>query len=211
MHIADGILPVSLCVAGYAMSLTAAAIGSRKLQTEEVPRMGMLAAATFVASCVHIPIAGSSVHFGLLGLLGAMLGLRSVPVVVAVLLLQSFLFQHGGFLTLGVNALNMGAGALSGYLLWRMNRLPLGLRGFLAGFAGMMVPALLVMLEFQTAGYGRSLLVLTGVYALLGILEGGFTSMVLTFLQRTRPNMLGLATPPQSFVGVASQPEGPSA
>lgn len=211
MHIADGILPVSLCATGYVVSLAATAIGSRKLQTEEVPRMGMLAAAAFVASSVHIPIGGSSVHFGLFGLLGIVLGLRSMPVVMAVLLLQSFLFQHGGFLTLGVNAVNMGAGALSGYLLWRMRGLPFGLRGFLAGFAGMMVPALLVIGEFQIAGYGRSLLLLAGAYALLGVLEAGFTTMVLSFLQRTRPNMLGVTARPESFANVGSQPEGPIA
>ncbi len=204
MHVADGILPVSLCVAGYAISIAATAIGSRKLQAEEIPRMGMLAAATFVASSVHIPIGGSSVHFGLFGLLGMMLGLRCMPVVLSVLLLQSFLFQHGGFLTLGVNAVNMGAGAMSGYLIGQLTSIPLGLRSFLAGFAGMMVPALLVIGEFQLAGYGRSLFLLAGVYALLGLLEAGFTSMVVAFLQRSRPGILGSAVD-------ASQTERPAA
>lgn len=207
MHVADGILPVSLCAAGYAVSLAATAMGSRRLHAEEIPRMGLLAAAAFVASTVHFPIAGTSVHFSLFGLLGMMLGVRALPVVLAVLLLQTFLFQHGGFLSLGVNAMNMGAGALCGYLFGRLGSLPLALRGFLAGFAGMMVPALLVIAEFQMAGYGRSLFLFAGIYALLGTLEGSFTSMVTVFLQRVRPAVLGSLSLPDILPGAGVRPE----
>lgn len=189
MHIADGILPVSLCAGGYVVALAGSALGSRKLQPEDVPRMGLLAAATFVVSTAHFPIAGTSVHFGLFGLLGLMLGLRALPVIFAVLLLQTFLFQHGGFLTLGVNAMNMGAGAICGLLVGRVPLLPLPLRAFLAGFGGIFVPAMLMLVEFQIAGYGRSLALLAGVYALLGSAEGVFTALVAVFLQRARPSV----------------------
>ncbi len=189
MHIADGILPVTVCAAGYVVALAGSAWGSRNLQSEEVPRMGLLAAAAFVASTVHFPVAGTSVHFGLFGLLGMILGLRALPVIFAVLLLQTFLFQHGGFLSLGVNAMNMGAGALCGCLLARLRWFPLPIRAFLAGFAGIFVPALLLLVEFQFAGYGRSLALLAGIYALLGGLEGVFTALIAHFLHRTRPMM----------------------
>jgi cobalt/nickel transport system permease protein len=209
MHIADGILPVTVCVAGYALSLAGSAWGSRRLEAEEVPRMGMLAAATFVASTIHFPIAGTSVHFGLFGLLGMMLGLRALPVGFAVLLLQAFLFQHGGFLTLGVNAFNMGVGTLCGAALGRIHQLPLTLRSFLAGFLGMLVPAALMIAEFQLAAYGRSLLLLGGIYALIGVAEGVFTMSVTLFLQRVRPGLLMGSLVPQPVVisrgGRASQ------
>jgi len=195
MHVADGILPVSLCIAGYAVSLAGCAAGGRKLESDEVPRMGLLAAASFVASTVHVPIAGASVHFGMFGLLGLMLGLRALPVIFAVLLLQTFLFQHGGFLTLGVNATNMGAGAICGMLVGQVRSLPFALRTFMAGLLGILVPAVMVLAEFQLAGYGRSLLLLAAVYALLGAMEGLFTAMVAVFLQRIRPAMLATLAP----------------
>lgn len=190
MHVSDGILPVDLSVAGYVLALGAAALSSRKLETEEVPRMGLIAAATFVASLVNVPVAGVSVHFGLFGLAGLLLGVRVVPVIFAVLILQTFLFQHGGFLSLGVNVVNMASGGLAAAAIGRFAPGPLGLRAACAGFVGIFLPVLLLLGEFQIAGYGRSILLLAGVYAMIGVLEGAFTTMVLAFLSRARPALL---------------------
>lgn len=190
MHVSDGILPVELCIAGYVLALGATVLTSRKLETEEVPRMGLLAAATFVASLVNVPVAGVSVHFGLFGLVGLLLGVRAVPVIFAVLILQTFLFQHGGFLSLGVNVVNMASGGLVAAAIGRYAPGPLGLRAAVAGFAGIFLPALLLLGEFQIAGYGRSMLLLAVAYAIVGVLEGAFTTMVIAFLNRTKPALL---------------------
>lgn len=207
MHVTDGILPLPLCAVGYAVSLGACALGSRRLETEEVPRMGLLAAAAFVASTIHFPIAGTSAHFGLFGLLGMMLGLRALPVIFAVLLMQTFLFQHGGFLSLGVNAVNMGAGALCGWWIGRLTALPLPLRAFLAGLAGILVPAFLLLGEFLLVGYGRSLSLVAIIYLAVGLLEGVFTSMVTVFLYRVQPAMLAAArVPAHTAVAIPAEP-----
>lgn len=190
MHVSDGILPVEMSIAGYVLALGAAVLTSRKLETEEVPRMGLLAAATFVASLVNVPVAGVSVHFGLFGLVGLLLGVRAVPVIFAVLILQTFLFQHGGFLSLGVNVVNMASGGLVAAAIGRYLPGPLGLRAALGGFIGIYLPALLLLGEFQIAGYGRSILLLAGVYAIVGVLEGAFTAMVIAFIYRTKPALL---------------------
>ncbi len=202
MHIADGVLPVSLCVGGYVLALAGSVVGGRRLQPDEVPRMGILAAAAFVASSVHFPVAGTSVHFGLLGLLGMLLGLRAVPVIFAVLLVQAFLFQHGGFLTLGVNAVNLSMGAICGHFVWRVGWAPVPVRALLAGFVGIFVPAQLVLLEFQVAGYGRSLMLLAGAYAVLAAIEGVFTGFVVAFLGKARPGILG---PPMGMAPVPAR------
>lgn len=190
MHVSDGILPVEVCIGGYVLAIAAASVSSRKLETEEVPRMGILAAATFVASLVNVPVAGVSIHFGLFGLVGLLLGLRAVPVIFAVLVLQTFLFQHGGFLSLGVNVVNMASGALLASFAGRFVSGPVWLRAWLAGFCGIFFPAMLLLAEFQLAGYGRSLLLLGAVYAGVGILEGTFTSAVAAFLERAKPALL---------------------
>lgn len=190
MHVSDGILPVGLSVAGYILALGAAALSSRNLETEEVPRMGLVAAATFVASLVNVPVSGVSVHFGLFGLAGLLLGFRVVPVIFAVLILQTFLFQHGGFLSLGINVVNMASGGLAAAAIGRFAPGPLAFRAVCAGFVGIFLPVILLLGEFQIAGYGRSILLLAGVYAMIGILEGVFTAMVVALLARARPALL---------------------
>ena len=206
MHVADGILPVEMSIAGYVLAIGAAVLTSRKLETEEVPRMGLLAAATFVASLVNVPVAGVSVHFGLFGLVGLLVGVRVVPVIFAVLILQTFLFQHGGFLSLGVNVVNMASGGLAGAVLGRYLPGPLGMRAALAGFAGIFLPVLLLLGEFQIAGYGRSILLLAGVYAIVGVLEGAFTAMVVAFIARTKPSLLRHLQPARENAPVPSPP-----
>ncbi len=204
MHVADGILPVEMSIAGYALAIGVSALASRKLETEEVPRMGLLAAATFVASLVNVPVAGVSVHFGLFGLVGLLLGVRVVPVIFAVLILQTFLFQHGGFLSLGVNVVNMASGGLVAAAIGRYVPGPLGMRAALAGFAGIFLPVLLLLGEFHVAGYGRSILLLAGVYAIVGILEGAFTAMVIAFVARTKPSLLRHPRPARENAPVPS-------
>ncbi|MCC6265663.1 MAG: energy-coupling factor ABC transporter permease [Bryobacterales bacterium] len=207
MHVSDGILPVEMSIAGYVLALGAAVLTSRKLETEEVPRMGLLAAATFVASLVNVPVAGVSVHFGLFGLVGLLLGMRAVPVIFAVLILQTFLFQHGGFLSMGVNVVNMASGGLAAAAIGRYLPGPLGLRAALAGFAGIYLPVLLLLGEFRIAGYGRSILLLAGVYLVVGALEGVFTMTIVAFLRRAKPTLLSrLLRVPTSVPGALPQP-----
>ncbi len=190
MHIADGILPAEFCVAAYGVSLGGVYLLGRKTSPEEASRMGLLAAATFVASLVHFPFAGSSVHLGLFGLLGALLGRRSFPVVFVALLFQALLLQHGGLLALGVNTLNMGAGALLGWAVWSWKSLPEEARGFAAGFVGSMVPALLMATEFSFAGYGRGFYAIALIYLAVALVEGAVTTSMIAMFRRLKPEVL---------------------
>lgn len=156
--------------------------------------MGLLASAAFVSSLVQLPVAGVSVHLGLFGLLGVLLGRRAFPVVFAALLFQALLFQHGGLLSLGINALNMGAGALAGWAVWKAEGISEGARGFGAGFCGALLPALLMAAEFSAAGYGRGFYFIAGLYAAVAAAEGLVTMAAVVFLRRTRPEILSGAT-----------------
>jgi cobalt/nickel transport system permease protein len=193
MHIADGILPVAACLAGHAAAWPAVYVCGRRVEPREASRMGLLAAAAFVSSLVHFPVAGTSIHLGLFGLLGVLLGRRAFPVVFSALLFQALLFQHGGLLTLGVNALNMGAGALAGWAVWRLPGVAEGARAFGAGFVGVMTPALLMAAEFSLAGYGKGFYFVAGLYALAAAVEGAATAAAVGFLRRTRPEVLAEA------------------
>ncbi|MFN3324512.1 MAG: CbiM family transporter [Bryobacteraceae bacterium] len=193
MHIADGILPVGACLAAQALSWGTVYRLGRNLDAKEVPRMGMMAAATFAVSLIHFPLGGTSIHLGLLGLCGVILGRRAFPVVFATLLFQSLLFQHGGLLTLGVNALNMGLGALLAAALWRLDGLPESLRAFGAGFLGVMTPALLIAVEFSLTGYGRGFYFIALLYLVAAAIEGLLTLAAVSFLRQVKPAVLARA------------------
>ena len=83
MHIADGIISTPVCIAAHAASAGLIYLSGRKAPADEIPGMGMAGAALFVVSLVQFPVAGTSVHPGLLGLAGIILGKRSFPVEVA--------------------------------------------------------------------------------------------------------------------------------
>ncbi len=190
MHIADGILPPAWCIAGHAISLGAVALLGRRVEPWEVARMGMLSATSFVVSMIHFPLLGTSVHLGLFGLTGILLGGRAFPVIFTTLLFQALLFQHGGLLSLGLNALNMGLGALAASFIWKTPTLPDPVRGAAAGFAGTYIPALLMVAEFQVAGYGKGFAAIAVIYLAVACIEAGLTLSAITFLRQAKPAIL---------------------
>ncbi len=190
MHIADGILPETACISGYVASAVGIWLFGREIEPEEVVRMGLISSAIFVISTFHFPVGGTSVHLGLYGLAGILLGRRSFPVIFTTLLFQALLFQHGGIFSLGVNAVNMGIGCLSAALIWRMKSIPEGARAVVAGFVGAMLPALMMALEFYLAGYGKGFTVVATIYSVVSLIEGAVTSFIVAFLRKVKPAVL---------------------
>lgn len=193
MHIADGILPVGVCVAAQAIALAGVYRTGRNIETEEVVRMGMLSSVTFVVSLIHFPLGGTSIHLGLFGLTGIIAGKRALPVLYATLLFQALAFQHGGLLSLGVNVLNMGTGCLLAALIWRIQRYGTPLRAFAAGFTGIMAPAMLIALEFSLSGYGKSIYFIGVLYLAAAVIEALLTVGIISFLSRVKPAILARA------------------
>jgi cobalt/nickel transport system permease protein len=193
MHVADGILSTEISVGAYVVSMAAVYALGRRIEPEEVTRMGLLSASSFVVSLIHFPLAGTSVHLGLFGLIGILLGRRAFPVIFATLLFQTLLFQHGGLLSLGVNAVNMGAGALLAWGIWLLPGLPPAAKAFAAGFAGVMTPALLMAFEFSLSGYGRSFYYLMAIYLVVGAVEAALTMAAVAYFRRVKPGILALS------------------
>jgi cobalt/nickel transport system permease protein len=194
MHIADGIIPNVWCGAAHAASWSAVYLLGKRLEPDEVVRLGMLASTTFVVSLIHFPLGGTSVHLGLYGLIGILAGRRAFPVIFAALLFQTLLFQHGGLLSLGLNALNMGTGALLAAGLWRTRFGPDALRAFLCGFLGVLAPALLIALEFALTGYGKGFLFMSALYLGAAAIEGVLTIAAVSFLRGAKPALLQVRT-----------------
>ncbi|MEM8545091.1 MAG: cobalt transporter CbiM [Cyanobacteria bacterium P01_H01_bin.119] len=210
MHIADGILPAYVAIAGYAGTGLVTWISLRKIHQmptpeAEIPKASLLTAAFFVASWIHIPVPPTSVHLILNGLLGTVLGYFAFPAILIGLLFQAIMFQHGGLSTLGINALMMGIPAIAAHgifqLRHRFRGLPawsLGLFGFSAGaigiglavviFFGLLVTHLPSNLDAQSEVAAVAGLSLAHIPVIL--LEGLFTGLLVTFLHRVKPELL---------------------
>ncbi len=194
MHVADGILPVAGCVGAHFASTAWLYSTCRNLEVAEASRMGLAAAAAFVVSTIQFPIAGLPAHLGLYGLLGIVLGSRAFPVLYVCLLFQTLLLQHGGLVSLGVNAFNMGVGTFVGWWIWRLVPARQGVRALAAGFAGALLPAVLLAWEFELADYGRGFYVVASLYSVVAAIEAAVTALAVSFLSRAKPEILVPAT-----------------
>ena len=213
MHIPDGILPASVCAAGYVAIVPVTWYSIRKINKEgdpreNIPKASLLTAAFFVVSWIHIPVPPASVHLVLNGLLGAVLGYYAFPAILVGLFFQAVMFQHGGLTTLGVNAIIMGVPALLSYYIFRLRnlrsaggRIKTGIFGFLAGFVAIavsvsiFVPVLIFFIPsgFDVATERAAVLTLAVAHVPLMFIEGAFTTVVAVFLHRVRPKLLAAA------------------
>lgn len=115
MHIVDGALSSPVVIGGAVLAAGGIAMGLRNLPMEKIPAAGVLSAAFFVASLVHVPIGPSSVHLIMNGLAGLILGWAAFPALFVGLLLQAVFFGFGGVTTLGINTLNIALPAVIAY------------------------------------------------------------------------------------------------
>ncbi len=218
MHIADGILPLAVSVAGYATTSGLTWFSLRRIRQlpdpqAGVPRAALLAAGFFVVSWIHIPIPPTSVHLLLNGLIGMLLGWYAFPAILIGLFFQAVMFQHGGLVSLGVNATMIGAPALLGHLLAQLARqrgwlapqrqFSTGVVGFVIG-ATTLAMSVLVFFAVQIFSFDQidptlqrnALLVAVVGYLPVILIEGVLTAMVMTFLARVQPDLLGVPAAP---------------
>ncbi|MCT7974993.1 cobalt transporter CbiM [Laspinema olomoucense] len=211
MHIPDGILPASLCIASYGATGAATWYSLRQINRDrnphaQIPKASLLTAAFFVASWIHIPVPPVSVHLILNGLLGTVLGYYAFPAILIGLFFQAIMFGHGGLTTLGVNAIMMGIPALIAYQIFQMRHwfkhrwenITLSLFAFLAGGIGLGLAAAIFFILIITTIPGE-LDVTTERNAIYGLMlahiplmliEGLFTAMLVIFLNRVKPELI---------------------
>ncbi|NEZ61607.1 cobalt transporter CbiM [Leptolyngbyaceae cyanobacterium CCMR0082] len=212
MHIPDGFVPPQLCIIGYGVSGFVTWQCLRKINrqpnpTAQMPKAAMLTAAFFVASSIQIPLPPMTLHLVLSGLLGAILGYYAFLSILIGLFFQALFLGHGGLSTLGLNAIIIGVPALVGHGIFQLRHwLPrsikpsmrYGLSGFLAGAVGMALAVIIfislltftVPAGFDVATERAALFTLAIAHGPLVIVEGIFTALLVTFLQRTKPELL---------------------
>jgi cobalt/nickel transport system permease protein len=158
-----------------------------------MPKVAMTTSAFFVASLVHIPIGPTSVHLILNGLVGVILGPVAFLSILVGLILQAFLFQHGGVTTIGVNTLTMGLPALLSWWLFNLLRkINLFLAGFVAGANGVLFGTFLLAIFLISTGsefIGVAKLAILAHLPVM-VIEGIICGFVTSFLMKVRPEVL---------------------
>ncbi|MDY6804497.1 MAG: cobalt transporter CbiM [Cyanobacteriota bacterium] len=212
MHVPEGILSSQVCITGYAITSLTTWYSLREINKqpnpqEQIPKASLLTAAFFVASTIHIPIPPASVHLVLNGLLGTVLGYYAFPAILVGLFFQAVMFGHGGMSTLGVNGIIMGVPALLAHQIFVLRhvfrkrldeKMSSSISAFFAGATAVglatVIFFLLVITNIpsdwdlateRTAMYGLML-----AHLPLMVIEGIFTAMVVSFIQRVKPEIL---------------------
>ena len=208
MHISEGVLSPSVLMAGAGLTVAGVAIGLRKLENEEIPSIGILSAAFFVASLIHVPAGPASVHLVLNGLLGLILGWLAFPAILVALALQGLLFQFGGLTTLGVNTLNMALPAVACYYLFgwavrpRAKMSVFTVAAFACGACAVLVSGVMVGFSLYFTGEAflpAAKLVIAAHFPVM-LIEGGLTVACALFLRRVKPELLeGQYAPTHSY------------
>lgn len=201
MHIAEGVLSPAVLAGGAVLALAGTALGLRKLEYDRLVAVGILSAAFFVASLIHVPVGLSSAHLVLNGLVGVLLGWAAFPSILVALLLQALLFQFGGITVLGVNVFTMGfAAVISWYVFRAICYLCPGMKGvrvaaFMGGALGVALAAVLtaLALAFTDEGFWLAARLLLLAHLPVMLVEGLVTMFTVSFIMCVRPELLGMA------------------
>ena len=196
MHISEGVLSGPVLISGAALAAVGTAIGLKKLDYDQIAKAGMLSAAFFVASLIHITIGPGNAHLVLNGLVGILLGWAAFPAILVALVLQAAFFQFGGITTLGVNTLIMAVPAVFCYLIFgryvhRTSRAAT-ITSFLCGFIAILLSGLLLGLSliFTEENFLKISGIIVAAHIPVMIIEGIITAVCVAFLRKVRPEML---------------------
>ena len=196
MHISEGILSGPVLVSGGVLAAAGTAVELKKLDYDRIARAGILSAAFFVASLIHVPIGPANAHLILNGLVGLLLGWAAFPAILVALVLQAMLFQFGGITALGVNTIIMALPAVICYLVFSpfLHKRPLVALsaafacGFLSVLLGVVVLGLALIFTEENF-FEVSAIVMAGHIPVM-IIEGVITAVCVAFMKKVHPEML---------------------
>ncbi|MFH1102763.1 MAG: cobalt transporter CbiM [Pseudomonadota bacterium] len=196
MHISEGVLSAPALFAGAVLAVGGTVIGLKKLDIHNIPQAGILSAAFFVASLIHIPIGPSSIHLILNGMVGFFLGWVAFPAILTALVLQAIMFQFGGITTLGVNTIIMAGPAVLCYYIFSpfIQKKPwiCIAASFACGSTAVFLGALLLasFLVFSDKHFLEISMVVVIAHLPVMVIEGLITTFCVLFLRKVRPSIL---------------------
>lgn len=199
MHIVDGALAVPVLAAGAAMTVAGVAWGLKRMDYDHLPQVGVLSAVFFIASYIHLPIGFSSVHLILNGLIGLALGWAAFPALLVALFLQAVFFGFGGFLVLGVNAVNIALPAVLVYYLCRHGISSSSPKvaatwGAIGGAGSIIITTIMVAFSLMLSGEAFLLAAKATFVAHIPVMivEGFVTAAAVLLIRKVKPEFLGI-------------------
>jgi len=201
VHISDGVLSPSIIGIGWAIAIPALTVSVRRLRTDQVGAYGVVAAAFFAGSTIHIPVGPFSMHLVLSGMVGLLFGWEALTIVTVGLLLQALLISYGGLTVLGVNVVIMALpGAIMGMIgrHWIKHASPKRRPwiGALIGGSTIMISAILLYVTLSTTNTALiplAKLVFVG-HIPVAIVEAVISYWLVHFLQKVKPALLGVSS-----------------
>ncbi len=201
MHIPDGFLNLPSMVSTGAVSLSlfypALKKLNRKMGPERIPLMGLSAAFVFTAQLMSFPVfGGTSVHLTGAVLISILLGPFSGFLVTAsAVMLQAFLFQHGGIVTLGANIFNIAVvQSLLGYLIFRIFSKRFYMQGaFISSFFAVVTASFFCATELIYSGtipLKSGMIAMVTSHLIAGFIEGSITVLILGTIKKLKPGLL---------------------
>ena len=214
MHMADALISPQVGGTMWVASIALAAYSAHKIKPEvaerKVPLMGVLGAFVFAAQMINvtIPATGSSGHLGGGMILSILLGPHAAFLVMfSILAVQALFFADGGLLALGCNVFNLGfwpCFVIYPLVFKKMvgkepthGRLLTG--SIVSGILSLQLGAFCVVLQTLMSGiselpFGTFVLLMQPIHLAIGIVEGIVTAALVSFVWRTRPELLELSS-----------------
>lgn len=207
MHIPDGFLDITTIIVTYIAFIVFLIISLKKIRSVDQSRASLsivLAAGIFAAQMLNWPIpGGTSLHFvggALAGiLLGPYLGFFTMFLV---LLVQCLVFHDGGITALGANVINMAIiDVVAGYAIYKFITKVFGnsrnsriIGAFLGGWIGITLAGIACGLEigFSSSfplGIAITIPVMASWHAVLGVIEGIITALIIDFVYPRLPQL----------------------
>lgn len=201
MHIPDGLIPFPQWLIYYALSFIALILALRwarnNLDERAIPLLAVISAGIFAIQAMNIPIPfGTSGHMMGAALVAIIFGSpwAAVLVLSIVLVLQGLLFGDGGMTALGVNIFNMGViGGFVGYYGYKsIKKINGKFAVFAAAWASIFIASIAAAFELAIAGsfpLKDGLIFMGGFHAIIGLIEGTITLVVVLAIQNVRPDL----------------------
>lgn len=210
MHIQDGVLSPTVCVATGALSLSAVAYSLHRLKDavgdRTIPLTGMMAALVFAGQMVNFPI-GAPVSGHLLGgvLAATVVGPWAGCVAMTlVLFVQWGLFSDGGLFAFGANVLHMAViGSWGGHAVRLLVQRFLGnshkgivVGSIIAAWCSVMAAAALFCVEFRLSwpageiDFSKVFAWMVSFHSLIGVGEALITGVAIGFVLKQRPELI---------------------
>jgi len=212
MHIPDAFIPLPQAAIYWIIALIFLALAVKwarsEINEDKIPIIAVLAAGIFALQSFNLPVSmGTSGHLVGGALAAIVLGspFAAVFILTLVLIIQGFIFGDGGITVMGANIINMGViGGFVGYYSFQGIQKIIHnsyISAAVAAWLACLIPALACAVEMAIAGTFPLVpgLVAMGLYhAIIGVIEGIVTAVVIYVLAMARPDLV------DASVGVAA-------